>query len=112
MNTEDQNSLAWEIVHDRNVLVYKLIHTIIAVVLMLCITIGGVVGGFIWYLNQYDFTSTETVNTTTHTNSIEANTEGGGDASAIINGEGEVIINGESKGNSNSKIHNNKENQE
>lgn len=97
MNTEDNNSIAWDLIHDRTLLIHKLIHTIVLVVLLMCITIGGIVGGFIWYLNQYDFTSTETTNT------VEANTEGGGDASAIINDEGEVTIYGAGESNSNQK---------
>lgn len=42
----------------------KLIKSLIILISVCLISIIIVVGFFIWYLNQYDFTSTETVTTT------------------------------------------------
>lgn len=50
------------------------------------------VGIFVWYLDQYDFTSTNI------TQSAETTAEDGGSAAAIINDEGDVTINGTSEG--------------
>lgn len=59
---------------------YKSIATITAVALC---TVLLVVAGFLWYLNQYDFSATETV-TETITNTAEG-------VYAIIDSEGNVI---------------------
>ena len=42
----------------------KLIHGLIKVICGCIISVLITIGGFLWYLNQYDFTSTETVTTT------------------------------------------------
>ena len=39
----------------------KLIHTLIKVICISILTIVAIIAGFLWYLNQYDFTSTETI---------------------------------------------------
>lgn len=97
---EDKNSLAWDLIKDRGVLVNRLIKAMVVIVTVMSLLVAGIAGAFIWYLNQYDFTST------TETTTIEATTYDNGDATAILNSEGKVLINGEGK---NSR---NKENEE
>ena len=92
MEKEERNSIAWDIISSQNLLVLRLIRSTIAIVISLSLVIVGIVGTFIWYLNQYDFTSTEVYST------VEATTESGGDASAVLNEEGQVNINGNSEG--------------
>lgn len=93
----EEKSIAFEMLQERNHLVKILLRSIVAMFIAFAITVAAVVGTFIWYLNQYDFSST----TTTETTEVEANTDDGGDASAIVNGNGEVIVDGESEGESN-----------
>ena len=90
---EDKNSLAWDLIKDRDILVNRLIKAMVVIVTVMSLLVAGIVGTFIWYLNQYDFTST------TETTTIEATTYDNGDATAILNSEGEVLINGESENN-------------
>lgn len=92
MEKEGRNSIAWDIISSQNLLVLRLIKATIIIVISLSLVIMGTVGTFIWYLNQYDFTSTEVYST------VEATTEGGGDASTVINDEGQVNINSNSEG--------------
>lgn len=90
---EDKNSLAWDLIKDRDILVNRLIKAMVVIVTVMSLLVAGIVGAFVWYLNQYDFTST------TETTTIEATTYDNGDATAILNSEGEVLINGESENN-------------
>ena len=90
---EDKNSLAWDLIKDRDILVNRLIKAMVVIVTVMSLLVAGITGAFIWYLNQYDFTST------TETTTIEATTYDNGDATAILNSEGEVLINGESENN-------------
>ena len=90
---EGKNSLAWDLIKDRDVLVNRLIKAMVVIVTVMSLLVAGITGAFIWYLNQYDFTST------TETTTIEATTYDNGGATAILNSEGEVLINGESKNN-------------
>ena len=90
---EDKNSLAWDLIKDRDVLVNRLIKAMVVIVTVMSLLVAGITGAFIWYLNQYDFTSA------TETTTIEATTYDNGDATAILNSEGEVLINGESENN-------------
>lgn len=92
---EDKNSLAWDLIKDRDILVNHLIKAIVVIVIIMSLLVAGIVGTFIWYLNQYDFTST------TETTTIEATTYDNGDATAILNSGSEVLINGESENNCN-----------
>ena len=92
---EKETSLAWELIQDRNRLTNKLINSIVAIVITMCITFAVIAGAFVWYLNQYDFTSTtETITE----NTVEADSSDGGDAHAIINNSGEVNVDGEGEG--------------
>ena len=87
---EDKNSLAWDLIKDRDILVNRLIKAMVVIVTVMSLLVAGIVGAFIWYLNQYDFTSTTeptTVKTTTY------------DTTAILNPKREVLINDESKNN-------------
>lgn len=90
---EDKNSLAWDLIKDRDVLVNRLIKAMVVIVTVMSLLVAGITGAFIWYLNQYDFTST------TETTTIEATTYDNGDATAILNSEGKVLINGEGENN-------------
>lgn len=90
---EDKNSLAWDLIKDRDILVNRLIKAMVVIVIIMSLLVAGIVGAFVWYLNQYDFTST------TETTTIEATTYDNGDATAILNSKGEVLINGESENN-------------
>ena len=90
---EDKNSLAWDLIKDRDVLVNRLIKAMVVIVTVMSLLVAGITGAFIWYLNQYDFTST------TETTTIKATTYDNGDATAILNSEGKVLINGESENN-------------
>lgn len=90
---EDKNSLAWDLIKDRDILVNRLIKAMVVIVTVMSLLVAGITGTFIWYLNQYDFTST------TETTTIEATTYDNDGATAILNSEGEVLINGESKSN-------------
>lgn len=60
----------------------RTIRRLIAVIIALCVAIVLIVGGFLWYLNQYDFTGS----------SVEMSTDGGGDANYI--GQDGDIYNG------------------
>lgn len=90
---EDKNSLAWDLIKDRDVLVNRLIRAMVVIVTVMSLLVAGITGAFIWYLNQYDFTGT------TETTTIEATTYDNGDATAILNSEGKVLINGEGENN-------------
>lgn len=84
---DDDKSFALELLEMQGVHTRNLITAIVAIV-----GLATVVGIFIWYLNQYDFTSTNI------TQSAETTAEDGGSAAAIINDEGEVTIDGTSEG--------------
>lgn len=94
---QEDRGLASEMISELKQFISKLYVLIVVIVLASFVTIGGVVGCFIWYLNQYDFYSTET------TTEVESISENGGDAHAVLNDEGQVIINGESESNENNK---------
>lgn len=92
---EDRSSLAWDLIKDRDVLVNRLIRAMVVIVTVMSLLVAGITGAFIWYLNQYDFSST--VETTT----VEATTYDNGDATAVLNSEGQVTVNGEGENSSN-----------
>jgi hypothetical protein len=62
------------------------------VVITFGISISVVVGSFLHYLSLYDFEST----TYEQSHTVEAISDNGGNANAIVNGDGEVLINGDS----------------
>lgn len=89
---DDDKSFALELLEMQGVHTRNLITAIVAVAVAAIVGLATVVGIFVWYLDQYDFTSTNI------TQSAETTAEDGGSAAAIINDEGEVTINGTSEG--------------
>ena len=87
---EDKNSLAWDLIKDRDILVNRLIKAMVVIVIIMSLLVAGIVGAFIWHLNQYDFTCA------TEPTTVKATTY---DTTAILNSKREVLINGESKNN-------------
>lgn len=49
---EDKNSLAWDLIRDRELLVNRLIKAIVVIVIVMSLLVVGITGAFIWYLNQ------------------------------------------------------------
>lgn len=86
---EDKNSLAWDLIQDRNLIIDKLIKALIIVIIISAILVTTITGMFIWYLNQYDFSGT------VETSTVEAYSYENGSATAILNDNGEVTLNGE-----------------
>ena len=82
----NKHSLEWELI----VMLKSIINKLIVALIVLSLVFGTTVGVFIWYLNQYDYSS-EVVTTT-----IEADSDSKGDAYAILNREGQVMLNGKS----------------
>lgn len=84
---DKENSIAWELLKDRNNTVTSLIRSLTVVVVVMSIMVSAIVGMFVWYLNQYDFSCT-TSNTEVSAESTDGN------ANAIICDEkGEVNVN-------------------
>lgn len=89
---EDENkSLAWELTRDQSLTVRLMMKVLAITVISFSIAISVVVGSFLYYLSLYDFESTTYENS--HT--VEAISDSGGNANAIVNQQGEVLINGD-----------------
>ena len=82
----NEHSLEWELV----LMLKSIIHKLIIALIVFSLVFGTMVGVFVWYLNQYDYSS-ETVTTV-----IEADSDSKGDAYAVLNREGQVMLNGKS----------------
>lgn len=87
---DNQHSLEWELI----VMLKDVINRLVVAIIVIVMLFSGTVAAFIWYLNQYDFESTET--------QVTASTESRGTAIAILNNDnkGKVDVNG--KGNDSS----------
>lgn len=83
---DNQHSLEWELIEMLKGIINKLIVTIIVIVILF----SSAVGAFIWYLNQYDFESSDTL--------VSASTDDKGTAIAVLGNEnkGQVNLNGKS----------------
>lgn len=82
---DNKHSLEWELIEMLQGIIHKLIVTIIIVAMLFSCTVAA----FIWYLNQYDFESTDT--------QISASTNDSGTAIAILgDNKGKVNLNGKS----------------
>lgn len=82
----NKHSLEWELIE----MLKSIINKLIIAFIVLSLVLGTTIGIFIWYLNQYDYSS-EVITTT-----IEADSDSKGDAYAVLNKEGQVMLNGKS----------------
>lgn len=90
---DDENkSLAWELTKDQSSTVRLMMKVLAVTVISFSIAMSVIVGSFLYYLSLYDFESTTYENS--HT--VEAISDNGGNANAIVNQQGEVLINGDS----------------
>lgn len=78
---DDDKSFALELLEMQGVHTRNLITAIVAVAVAAIVGLATVVGIFVWYLDQYDFTSTNI------TQSAETTAEDSGSAAAIIDDE-------------------------
>ena len=92
MHEDENKSLAWELTRDQSATVRLITKVLAVVVITFGISISVVVGSFLHYLSLYDFEST----TYEQSHTVEAISDDGGNANAIVNGDGEVLINGDS----------------
>lgn len=92
MHEDENKSLAWELTRDQSATVRLIMKVLAVVVITFGISISVVVGSFLHYLSLYDFEST----TYEQSHTVEAISDNGGNANAIVNGDGEVLINGDS----------------
>lgn len=92
LRDDEDRSLAWELTKDQTTVVRLVLHVVAIVVITFGVSISVVVGCFLHYLSLYDFSST----TYEQSSTVEATSDDGGDANAIVNNQGEVLINGES----------------
>ena len=92
MHEDENKSLAWELTRDQSATVRLIMKVLAVVVITFGISISVVVGSFLHYLSLYDFEST----TYEQSHTVEAVSDDGGNANAIVNGDGEVLINGDS----------------
>lgn len=92
MHEDENKSLAWELTRDQSATVRLIMKVLAVVVITFGISISVVVGSFLHYLSLYDFEST----TYEQSHTVEAISDDGGNANAIVNGDGEVLINGDS----------------
>lgn len=82
---DNQHSLEWELI----IMLKSVINKLIIAIIVISILFSGTVAAFIWYINQYDFESSET--------QISASTDINGTAIAVLNdNEGQVKFNGKS----------------
>lgn len=68
MSEQSQDFLASELLSElkeengrKDLLIKRLCKTIALIVSISLLAVMGTIGGFLWYLNQYDFTSEQTV---------------------------------------------------
>ena len=65
----------------KDAIISKLIKTIVGVIILAFVIVAAVVGGFLWYLNQYDFSGTTTSNITQESTGVYS----------LIDSEGNVV---------------------
>lgn len=82
---DNQHSLEWELI----VMLKSVINKLIVAIIVISMLFSGTVAAFIWYINQYDFESSET--------QISASTDSNGTAIAVLNSnKGQVNFSGKS----------------
>ena len=82
---DNQHSLEWELI----VMLKSVINKLIIAIVVISMLFSGTVAAFIWYINQYDFESSET--------EVSASTDVNGTAIAVLNdNKGQVEFNGKS----------------
>lgn len=80
---DNQHSLEWELI----IMLKSVINKLIVAIIVISMLFSGTVAAFIWYINQYDFESSET--------QISASTDSNGTAIAVLNGnKGQVNFSG------------------
>lgn len=93
MHEEESKSLAWEITKEQSGVTRLALKVLVTSVIVFGVTISVVVGCFLHYLGLYDYSTV----TYEQTSTLEAISEDGGDANAIMYGNGEVLANGDSE---------------
>lgn len=91
MNNDEERSLAWELIKDKTTVVSLAIKALIIGFVVFGITCTAMSYIFFNYLSLYDFSST----TYEQSHTVEAVSDDGGDATAVVNEEGEVVLNGD-----------------
>lgn len=80
---DNQHSLEWELI----IMLKSIINKLIVAIIVISMLFSGTVAAFIWYINQYDFESSET--------QISASTDSNGTAIAVLNSnKGQVNFSG------------------
>ena len=80
---DNQHSLEWELI----IMLKSVINKLIVAIIVISMLFSGTVAAFIWYINQYDFESSET--------QISASTDSNGTAIAVLNSnKGQVNFSG------------------
>lgn len=80
---DNQHSLEWELI----IMLKSVINKLIVAIIVMAMLFSGTVAAFIWYINQYDFESSET--------QISASTDSNGTAIAVLNdNKGQVNFSG------------------
>ena len=80
---DNQHSLEWELI----IMLKSIINKLIVAIIVISMLFSGTVAAFIWYINQYDFESSET--------QISASTDSNGTSIAVLNSnKGQVNFSG------------------